>query len=184
MEPGREKVKNFRGMIEHSDSRERRYTVVAMLVVIFLMIVAAIVVVEAINASLYSEREQYMSEITESSAKTVNESIAGQYEQALSMKNAVENMMPEYGEVEEIMPEISRQMGMEGDMFFMADGEGNYYSSDGKSGKITNTEYYGWETDSEMQYIASLPHLDPDKTFWLRGSDLPNPSECYARAER
>ena len=45
MEPGREKVKNFRGMIEHSDSRERRYTVVAMLVVIFLMIVAAIVVV-------------------------------------------------------------------------------------------------------------------------------------------
>ena len=99
-------------MIEHSDSRERRYTVVAMLVVIFLMIVAAIVVVEAINASLYSEREQYMSEITESSAKTVNESIAGQYEQALSMKNAVENMMPEYGEVEEIMPEISRQMGM------------------------------------------------------------------------
>ena len=122
MGPGREKVKSFRGMIEHSDSRERRYTVVAMLVVIFLMIVAAIVVVEAINASLYSEREQYMSEITESSAKTVNESIAGQYEQALSMKNAVENMMPDYGEVEEIMPEISRQMGMEGDMFFMADG--------------------------------------------------------------
>ena len=183
MEPGREKVKNFRGMIEHSDSRERRYTVVAMLVVIFLMIVAAIVVVEAINASLYSEREQYMSEITESSAKTVNESIAGQYEQALSMKNAVENMMPEYGEVEEIMPEISRQMGMEGDMFFMADGEGNYYSSDGKSGKITNTEYYGWETDSEMQYIASLPHLDPDKTFLVTRFRLTEPIIVFFEEE-
>lgn len=183
MGPRREKVKSFRGMIEHSDSRERRYTVVAMLVVIFLMIVAAIAVVEAINASLYSEREQYMSEITESSAKTVNESIAGQYEQALSMKNAVENMISEYGEVEEIMPEISRQMGMEGDMFFMADGEGNYYSSDGKAGKITNTEYYGWETDSEMQYIASLPHLDPEKTFLITRFRLTEPIIVFFEEE-
>lgn len=183
MGPRREKVKSFRGMIEHSDSRERRYTVVAMLVMIFLMIVAAIVVVEAINASLYSEREQYISEITESSAKTVNESIAGQYEQALSMKNAVENMMPEYGKVEEIMPEISRQMGMEGDMFFMADGEGSYYSSDGKSGRITNTKYYGRETDGRMQYIASLPHLDPEKTFLITRFRLTEPIIVFFEEE-
>ncbi|MGN0701944.1 MAG: hybrid sensor histidine kinase/response regulator [Lentihominibacter sp.] len=175
MEPGGDNVRNFKRLIEQSDTKEKRYTLIVLLVITFLMVVAVVVIVDTINASLFSEREQYMREITESSAKTVNESIEGQYEQALSIKNAVENMLPEYGEVEEIMPEISRQLGIENDMFFMADGEGNYYSSDGKSGKITNLEYYGWETDSEMQYIASLPHLDPDKTFLVTRFRLTKP---------
>lgn len=178
MEPGNN-VKRFSKLMAQSDAKEKRYTIVVLLVVIFLTSVAVVMIVDTINASLFSEREQYICEITESSAKTVNESIAGQYEQALSMKNAVENMLTERGDVEEMMPEVSRRLGIKNDMFFMADGEGSYYSSDGKSGKITNPEYYGWETDGEVQYIASLPHLDPDKTFLVTRFRLDKPIRVF-----
>lgn len=184
IKPSEKRRNKLKKMIAQSDAADRRHMIVAVLVVTFMMIVAVVLIVETINQSLYSEREQYMSEITKASSETINESIAGQYNQARWMKNVVENMIPRSGDIEQIMPQLSRQLGMDKNMFFVVDTRGRYYSSDGKSGEITNPEFLAYRADDEVQYIASLPHLNPEKTYLISGFRLQKPLKATSKGER
>ena len=134
---------------------------------------------QSVNSSVYSERQELLGRLTESSAAVVNDSLTyGQSITDILTDNAIQMLRSDPEEtgdgslspsadLDTYIEEVRTWDGYDDLLFFFVDSNGKYYSSDGVYGKITNLNYYTATSEDKLSYIAALPHMDQETSYLI-----------------
>ncbi|MBQ0018367.1 MAG: response regulator [Clostridiales bacterium] len=163
-----------------ADSRSRRPLMLVVIAVVFLLAFATAVLINTVNKSIYSERKESLSETAEASAQTVNETMRDQHDKALIIKNVIERRLGASQDAESFITKLGYDFNMGKDKLFLVDSNGKYCCSDGETGIIADSTYYTGPSEDEVEYLATLPHLDPSKKYLVFRFRLNKPIRTLA----
>lgn len=163
-----------------ADSRSGRPLVLVVIAVVFLLAFATAVLINTVNKSIYSERKESLSETAEASAQTVNETMRDQHDKALIIKNVIERRLGASQDAESFITKLGYDFNMGKDKLFLVDINGKYCCSDGETGIIADSTYYTGPSEDEVEYLATLPHLDPSKKYLVFRFRLNKPIRTLA----
>ena len=141
--------------------------------VIFIAIVAAIVILlvmllsKKFSTTMYSERQQMLSLVTNSATKTFKREIEAEWECYYLSYSIVAKTILESTDLHECITNVNIQHDFGTDYYFFVDDSGNYYCSDGVSGKLDDFSNYLKTSPDRVEYLATLPHLNPRKTYMI-----------------
>ena len=130
---------------------------------------------KSVNTSIYSERKELLGRLVESSALVINDNIAYGQTIADTISDNAQLYMSEYPDLKAYVDATGRLSVYNSYVFFFVDADGKYYSSDGIYGKITDTTYYSNGSEEKLSYIATLPHMDPEKVYLIYRNRLAEP---------
>ena len=146
-----------------------------LLLVGFLVVISILLLRSSIDNNLYSERKLSLSDLTETSAGIVNESVESSWELADFFTKLAEWELNKNPDIEKFFSEKGGLFEEETKIFFFVDENGYYYSSDGKKGLIPDMEYYLESTGEKLIYLSSLPHIEKNDTYLIFRERLMEP---------
>ena len=179
-----DKIKSIR-INRTADGKINIRTIAAVLAAILVVGICVYFLIKAmtssVNSAVYAERKGLLSRLTESCADIIDDSIVKGDNLAGILEDSVSHELCEYASVEEFIDDVSKRPDYIGVPFFLVDDAGKYYSSDGVFGKIKDTEYYASNTEDELKYLSTLPHLDSDHTYLIFRNRLKEPVTIAVR---
>ena len=141
--------------------------------VIFIAVVAAVVAGLALllsrkfSRTMYVERQQTLSMVTNSAAKNFTRGIKAEWDIYNLSYSIVSETIRKSRDIKDCISNVNILHDFGTDYYFFVDENGNYYSSDGVSGKLDDFSNYLKTSPDRVEYLATLPHLDPRKTYMI-----------------
>ena len=135
-------------------------------------VAAAVAVLVALIAgrfqrTTYEDRQQTLSMVTESAASNFAGMVRMEWDiYNLSYSIAAECFQAS-DDIRQCITAINTQHDFGSDFYFLVDEEGGYYASDGVSGKLPDFTNYQKTSPDQVEYLATLPHLNPHKAYMI-----------------
>ena len=144
-----------------------RQKVILFAVVAALVVCLALLLGRTFRRTMYSERQQMLSMVTTSAARNFSRAIGAEWDIYNLSYSIVSKTIHESHSLAECISDVNIQHDFGTDYYFFVDENGNYYSSDGVSGKLDDFSNYLKTSPDRVNYLATLPHLDPRKRFMI-----------------
>lgn len=141
----------------------------AILVAIVLVALAALAFLlsKRFDKIVYSERQQLLTMVTNSASQTVNRAVESEWDVYNLSYSIVSNSMKYASDIEDCITRVNIQHDFGSDYYFLVDEDGKYYSSDGVIGKLKDFTHYRKTSAERVEYLATLPHMNPKKAFMI-----------------
>ena len=163
-------------------TRKRKYWLILQLLIIAAIVAALIVVLnDAIKRSVYNERKDMLSLVTDMAADIVGENVQMEWNTVDIFRETVIHELELTDTVEEGIDLINARYALDDEYFFLVDENGKYYCSDGTFGKLTDMSYFVDNTEKKSEYLGTLPHMDPLETYMIFLTELEEPVHVNSR---
>jgi len=120
---------------------------------------------------VYAERKQMLSMVINSAAQTFKKTVESEWDVYNLSYSIVAANLEVSKDISECITNVNIQHDFGTDYYFLVDEDGKYYSSDGVHGKLIDFTHYKKSSAERVEYLSTLPHLNPRKAFMIyRGS--------------
>ena len=141
----------------------------ALAIGIVLAIAAVLVwrIVAQFNDTMYMERQQTLSKVIRSSSDNFKNNVTAEWTVYNLAFSIVSDCIHSSEDLQGCLDKVNTQHDFGSDYWFLVDGDGFYYCSDGVSGKLNDCANFLKTSPDRVEYIATLPHLNPRKTYMI-----------------
>ena len=132
------------------------------------------VLVRQIKHYVYTDRQEMYTLVARTAADIVNQNSSMEWVVADRTCLEVMHSLHEAGDIDEGIQHVTAYQDYGRSYFFLVDDMGRYWCSDGFKGRVNNRNMYYPTSPDRGEYLATLPHRDPDDVYMIYRQRVPD----------
>ena len=148
---------------------------VQMAFVVIVLAVLAIALRKNISRSIYDERKELLGLSANTAASIVDQNSAKEWDRVEVLREVFLHACSDHPVIDGAIAQTNIHQNLEDDYYFLVDRDGKYYASDGVRGKLVDFTEFKSSTPDRLDYLSTLPHMDPGTTYMIHRERLSSP---------